>query len=99
YDALGRKLTETVVTDAYPSGTTSTFTYDKLSRVATLTDPPATNVVTSGKHQQKTTTTYDADGNVVRTEISDLLGGDATRVMAFELDDRGRPERVTDAEG
>ncbi len=99
YDALGRKLSETVVTDAYPAGTTSTFTYDKLSRVATLTDPAATNVVTSGKHQQKTTTTYDADGNVVRTEISDLLGGDATRVMAFELDDHGRPERVTDAEG
>lgn len=99
YDALGRKLTETVVTDAHPSGTTSTFTYDKLSRVATLTDPAATNVVTSARHQQKTTTTYDADGNVVRTEISDLLGGDATRVMAFELDDHGRPERVTDAEG
>lgn len=99
YDALGRKLSETVVTDAYPVGTTSTFTYDKLSRVATLTDPAATNVVTSGKHQQKTTTTYDADGNVVRTEISDLLGGDAARVMAFDLDDHGRPERVGDAEG
>nr|WP_255130607.1 hypothetical protein [Streptomyces sudanensis] len=99
YDALGRKLTETVVTDANPSGTTSTFAYDKLSRVTTLIDPAATNVVTLGRHQQRTTTTYDADGNVVRTEVSDLLGGDATRVMTFELDDRGRPERVTDAEG
>ncbi|MFF4717097.1 polymorphic toxin-type HINT domain-containing protein [Streptomyces eurythermus] len=99
YDALGRKLTETVVTDAQPAGTTSAFTYDKLSRVRTLTDPPATNAVTSGRHQQRTTTDYDADGNVVRTEISDLLGGDATRVMTFSLDDHGRPELVTDAEG
>ncbi|MFI0163383.1 polymorphic toxin-type HINT domain-containing protein [Streptomyces sp. NPDC017095] len=99
YDALGRKLTETVVTDAQPAGTTSTFTYDKLSRVRTLTDPAVTNSVTSGRHQQRTTTDYDADGNVVRTEISDLLGGDATRVMTFALDDHGRPESVTDAEG
>ncbi|GHK03909.1 hypothetical protein SY2F82_66120 [Streptomyces sp. Y2F8-2] len=99
YDALGRKLTETVVTDAQPAGTTSTFTYDKLSRVHTLTDPAATNAVTSGRHQQRTTTDYDADGNVVRTEISDLLGGDAARVMTFGLDDHGRPELVTDAEG
>ncbi|MGW0993220.1 polymorphic toxin-type HINT domain-containing protein [Streptomyces sp. NPDC002523] len=99
YDALGRKLTETVVTDAQPAGTTSTFTYDKLSRVHTLTDPAATNAVTSGKHQQRTTTDYDADGNVVRTEVSDLLGGDAARAMTFDLDDHGRPERATDAEG
>lgn len=99
YDALGRKLTETVVTDAQPAGTTSAFTYDKLSRVHTLTDPAATNAFTSGRHQRRTTTDYDADGNVVRTEISDLLGGDAARVMTFDLDDHGRPERVTDAEG
>ncbi|MFE1925258.1 polymorphic toxin-type HINT domain-containing protein [Streptomyces asoensis] len=99
YDTLGRKLAETVVTDAQPAGTTSTFTYDKLSRVRTLTDPAATNAVTSGRHQQRTTTDYDADGNVVRTEIGDLLGGDAARVMTFDLDDHGRPERVTDAEG
>ncbi|MFD7290896.1 LamG-like jellyroll fold domain-containing protein [Streptomyces sp. NPDC059863] len=100
YDALGRKLTETTVSDAQPAGVTTTFTYDKLSRVATVTDPAATNVVNNGaKHQQKTTTSYDADGNVTGTEVSDLLGGDATRVMTFALDDRGRPETVTDAEG
>ncbi|MFI1017525.1 polymorphic toxin-type HINT domain-containing protein [Streptomyces sp. NPDC020965] len=99
YDALGRKITETEVTDAHPTGITSTFTYDKLSRVATITDPAATNTITLGRHQEKTATTYDADGNVIRTEISDLLGGDTSRVMAFALDDHGRPERVTDAEG
>ncbi|MFE2942546.1 LamG-like jellyroll fold domain-containing protein [Streptomyces sp. NPDC059255] len=99
YDTLGRKLTETTVSDAQPAGVTTTFTYDKLSRVTTVTDPAATNAVTLGKHQQRTTSAYDADGNVLRTEVGDLLGGDTTRVMTFALDDRGRPETVTDAEG
>ncbi|MFE7132987.1 DUF6531 domain-containing protein, partial [Streptomyces sp. NPDC057638] len=99
YDTLGRKLTETVVSDAQPKGVTTTHTYDKLSRTASVTEPAATNVITRGKHQERTTSTYDPDGNVVRTEVSDLLGGDASRVMTFELDDHGRPERVTDAEG
>ncbi|MFI9584075.1 DNRLRE domain-containing protein [Streptomyces sp. NPDC052236] len=99
YDTLGRKITETAVTDAQPAGVTTTFTYDKLSRLASSTDPAATNVVTLGKHQQKTVTEYDADGNVVRTEVSDVLGGDLSRVMTFELDDHGRPEKAIDAEG
>ncbi|MER7107849.1 polymorphic toxin-type HINT domain-containing protein [Streptomyces sp. NPDC000229] len=99
YDALGRKITETSVTTAQPAGVTRTYTYDKLSRLTSTTDAAATNVVTLGKHQQKTVTAYDADGNVIRTEVSDLLGGDASRVMTFDLDDRGRPEKITDAEG
>ncbi|MER7662526.1 polymorphic toxin-type HINT domain-containing protein [Streptomyces sp. NPDC096193] len=99
YDTLGRKLTETAVTDAQPAGVTTTYTYDKLSRVVSTTDPAATNVVTLGKHQQKAVSDYDADGNVVRTEVSDLLGGDATRVMTFEMDDHGRPEKAVDAAG
>ncbi|TXS55518.1 DNRLRE domain-containing protein [Streptomyces sp. t39] len=99
YDTLGRKLTETTVSDALPAGVTTTFAYDKLSRLVSTTDPAATNAVTLARHQQRTTTSYDADGNTVRTEVSDLLGGDAPRVMTFEMDDHGRPERVVDAEG
>ncbi|MFF7204809.1 polymorphic toxin-type HINT domain-containing protein [Streptomyces sp. NPDC008141] len=99
YDTLGRKLTETVISDAQPAGVTTTIAYDKLSRVVSTTDPASTNVVTLGKHQQKTVSTYDADGNVVRTEVSDLTGGDASRVMTFELDEHGRPEKAIDAEG
>ncbi|MFD3437671.1 polymorphic toxin-type HINT domain-containing protein [Streptomyces sp. NPDC058685] len=99
YDTLGRKLTETAVSDAQPAGVTTTYTYDKLSRVVSTTDPAVTNVVTLGKHQQKTVSAYDADGNVVRTEVSDPLGGDATRVMTFEMDDHGRPEKAVDAAG
>ncbi|MFI6639383.1 polymorphic toxin-type HINT domain-containing protein [Streptomyces sp. NPDC050504] len=98
YDELGRKLTQTLVTDAQPAGLTTTYTYDKLSRLTSTTDPAATNVITLGKHQQKAASAYDADGNVVRTEVSDLLGGDEPRVMTFEFDDHGRPEKVRDAE-
>ncbi|MET9106651.1 LamG-like jellyroll fold domain-containing protein [Streptomyces zhihengii] len=99
YDALGRKLTEKTVSDSQPSGTTTVFAYDKLSRLVSVTDPAATNAVTLARHQQHTVTAYDADGGTVRTEVSDLLGGDATRVMTFETDDHGRVERAVDAEG
>ncbi|MER5464198.1 polymorphic toxin-type HINT domain-containing protein [Streptomyces sp. NPDC002668] len=99
YDTLGRKLTETVISDAQPAGISKTITYDKLSHVLSTTDAAATNAVTLAKHQQKTVSTYDADGNVVRTEVSDIAGGDAPRVMTFEMDDHGRPEKAVDAEG
>ncbi|MEV5568264.1 laminin G, partial [Streptomyces sp. NPDC052196] len=99
YDALGRKTSETAVSDAQPAGATSTYTYDKMSRLVSATEPLVTNVVTLAKHQQKTVTSFDLDGNVLRTEVSDTQGGDPTRVMTFELDDHGRPARATNAEG
>jgi RHS repeat-associated protein len=99
YDAIGRKLTETVVSDAQPAGVTTDFVYDRLSRLVSVTDPPATNAVTSARHQRKTVTSYDADGNTVRTEVSDVLGGDLPRAMTFEIDEHGRPEKAIDAEG
>ncbi|MFJ5658071.1 LamG-like jellyroll fold domain-containing protein [Streptomyces microflavus] len=99
YDALGRKLTETEVSDAVPAGATVTLAYDKLSRLVSTTEPAATNAVTLVRHQQRTVTAYDADGNTVRTEVSDVLGGDEPRSMTFEADDHGRPEKAVDAEG
>ncbi|MFF3393655.1 LamG-like jellyroll fold domain-containing protein [Streptomyces sp. NPDC002669] len=99
YDALGRKLTEKAISDARPDGATVTLAYDKLSRPVSTTEPATTNVVTLATHQQRTTTEYDADGNTVRTEVSDLRGGDAPRVMTFAYDGNGRPGTVTDAEG
>lgn len=99
YDALGRKLTETTVSDAQPAGVTTTFAYDKLSRLVSTTDPATTNAVTSARHQQRTVTSYDADGTTVGTEVSDILGGDLPRTMTFEIDGHGRPEKAIDAEG
>ncbi|WP_098010305.1 LamG-like jellyroll fold domain-containing protein [Streptomyces sp. sk226] len=99
YDALGRKLTETEISDAHPAGTTTTLAYDKLSRLVSTTEPATTNAVTLARHQQRTVTAYDADGNTVRTEVGDVFGGDEPRSMTFEADEHGRPAKAVDAEG
>ncbi|MGI5505356.1 polymorphic toxin-type HINT domain-containing protein [Lentzea sp. CA-135723] len=99
YDKLGRKITQTEVSTAYPQGQTTTFTYDELSRQKTITRPATTNKITGVKHTQRTTYEYDADGNVIEAKVSDLTGGDQTRQVTTEYDGRGRAARVTDPEG
>ncbi|MFI5837254.1 LamG-like jellyroll fold domain-containing protein [Micromonospora sp. NPDC051300] len=99
YDALGRRITEKVISDSYPAGVTTTITYDKHSRVATVTGPVTTDAVDGTRHQSRTTTEYDADGNQTTVTVADLLGGDASRQSTTEYDEQGRPSRVVDAEG
>ncbi|MFU8851227.1 LamG-like jellyroll fold domain-containing protein [Micromonospora sp. SL1-18] len=99
YDTLGRRITEKVISDSYPAGVTTTITYDKHSRVATVTGPVTTDAVNDIQHQSRSTTEYDADGNPTKVTVSDLLGGDADRVTTTEYDDQGRPAKVVDAEG
>lgn len=99
YDVLGRQVTETEVSDTYPAGVTTTNAYDALSRPTVVTAPATTDAVTGERHQQETVTTYDVDGNPVKVEDRDKLGGDATRTTTTEYDDAGRPVRVVDAEG
>ncbi|MFC3502244.1 LamG-like jellyroll fold domain-containing protein [Micromonospora krabiensis] len=99
YDTLGRRITEKVISDSYPAGVTTTITYDKHSRVATVTGPVTTDAVNGTRHQSRTTTEYDADGNPTTVTVSDLLGGDPDRVSSTEYDDYGRPAKVVDAEG
>ncbi len=99
YDLLGRQITETEVSDTYPAGVTTTFAYDALSRPVSVTGPVTTDTVTGTQHQLLTSTTYDVDGNAVKVEESDKVGGDPTRTTTTEYDDAGRPIRVVDAEG
>ncbi|MEJ3741947.1 LamG-like jellyroll fold domain-containing protein [Actinomycetes bacterium KLBMP 9797] len=99
YDALGRKLTEKQVSDTYPAGLTTTYTYDTASRVRTVTAPATTDAVSGTRHQAQTVYDYDPDGNVLRTTVKDLLGGDPERVTTVEYDGSGRPEVAVDAEG
>ncbi|MEW1870412.1 LamG-like jellyroll fold domain-containing protein [Streptomyces caelestis] len=99
YDAIGRRTSETEISDSRPDGVTTTYRYDKLSRLVTSTDPQVGDAVTGAQHQQRTTTTYDPDGVVTATGIDDVVGADLPRSMTYELDDHGRPVRVTDAEG
>jgi RHS repeat-associated protein len=86
YDNLGRKITETEVTDAQPSGLTTTFTYDKNDQVTTETDPKVTNRVTGAVHQARTTTSFDPDGNILTQTVEDLTGGDAPRTTTMTYD-------------
>ncbi|MGN9813525.1 LamG-like jellyroll fold domain-containing protein [Micromonospora sp. BQ11] len=99
YDTLGRRLTEKVVSDTYPNGVTTTYTYDKHSRVQTVTGPVTTEAISGTRHQSRSTNEYDADGNVTRTVVVDLLGGDPERSTSTEYDEYNRPVRVVDPEG
>ncbi|HEU5109605.1 MAG TPA: LamG-like jellyroll fold domain-containing protein, partial [Micromonosporaceae bacterium] len=99
YDTLGRKTSETVVSDSFPAGVTTTYTYDAHSRPVSVTGPVTTDAVTGTRHQQQVVNEYDIDGNVVAITVYDLLGNDQPRVTATEYDEHNRPIRVTDAEG
>ncbi|MFF7023439.1 DNRLRE domain-containing protein [Streptomyces klenkii] len=99
YDRLGRKLTETDISDSQPKGVTVSYTYDGLGRTVTTTKPGVKNQVTGVTHTAFTTIEFDQDGLVLRSEVADTTGGDPTRVTRTEYDDSGRPVRVTDAEG
>jgi RHS repeat-associated protein len=99
YDALGRKISETEISDSYPAGVTSSYSYDAESRLTSTTEPATTDAVTGTRHQQQVNQTYDADGNVTRSAATDLLGGDATRTTDFTYDDHNRLASVVNPNG
>ena len=99
YDALGR------ITSIATSGSTGnafgtrTFTYNARSQVATITDPPVRNPLTTVTHQLVVSAEYDLDGNVTKVTSSDATGGDPARVASYRYDDRGRLASVTNPDG
>ncbi|MFF3845016.1 LamG-like jellyroll fold domain-containing protein [Streptomyces sp. NPDC002328] len=99
YDGLGRQSSKTEISDAQPSGLTTTWTYDKNDQVVTETSPQVTNRVTGAKHQAKSTTAFDEDGNIVSQTVADLTGGDAPRTTSMTYDDHNRLASRTDPSG
>ncbi|MEV4260224.1 RHS repeat-associated core domain-containing protein [Kribbella sp. NPDC049584] len=99
YDEIGRKKTETQISDTYPSGVTTSYDYDNMSRVAAITGPVTTDAVTGDQHQQKAELEYDADGNVNKTTARDLKTTDDPRVTTMTYDDRNRLASTVDADG
>ncbi|MFF9069858.1 LamG-like jellyroll fold domain-containing protein [Streptomyces sp. NPDC014891] len=99
YDNLGRQLSKTEITDANPAGLTSSQTYDKNDQVVTDTDPKVTNRVTGAVHQAKTTTAFDADGNILSQTVSDLTGGDTARTTSMTYDAYNQMASRTDPGG
>ncbi|MGW5780497.1 LamG-like jellyroll fold domain-containing protein [Streptomyces sp. NPDC003863] len=99
YDNLGRQIAQTEISDAYPAGLTTSKTYDKNDQVVTETAPPTTNQVTGAKHQSRTTTAFDPDGNVLSQTEVDLTGGDTARTTSMTYDAFNHVKTQTDAGG
>ncbi|MFG1992112.1 RHS repeat-associated core domain-containing protein [Actinoplanes sp. NPDC048988] len=100
YDALGRKTQEKEISDSYPSGVVTQFAYDNVGRPTVVTGPVTVNAVDGTRHQAVTTTTYDVDGNVVRTSVKDALdANEADRVTTVEYDEHNHQTRTVNPEG
>lgn len=99
YDAIGRRTSQKEVSDSFPDGLVTTYTYDGMGRMVTEVDPATTDAVTGARHQQRTTNTYDVDGNVTSVEAADATGNDPARVTTYEYDEYNRKIRAVDAEG
>ncbi|WP_405603897.1 DNRLRE domain-containing protein [Streptomyces sp. NBC_01410] len=99
YDGIGRKVTETQVSDATPAGVTTTYAYNAMSRVSAETGPGVKNEITGVTHTARINRTYDADGNLLTESTEDTTGGDATRTTTYRYNTRGFNDSVTDAAG
>ncbi|MEU6987418.1 LamG-like jellyroll fold domain-containing protein [Streptomyces sp. NPDC046324] len=99
YDGIGRKLTETQVSDANPAGVTTTYAYNAMSRVTAETGPGVKNEITGVTHTARISRTYDADGHLLTESTEDTTGGDATRTTTYRYNIRGLNDSVTDAAG
>ncbi|MCK9903998.1 DUF6531 domain-containing protein [Frankia sp. Cpl3] len=99
YDEIGRRLTSREISDTYPSGLTTTTTYTKLSRVATVTAPGVTNPINSTTRTAVTTNSYDLNGNLTQVVVSDSTGGDTARTTTYTYDNAERQTSQTVAAG
>ncbi|MFB7609975.1 LamG-like jellyroll fold domain-containing protein [Streptomyces gardneri] len=99
YDGIGRKLTETQVSDANPAGVTTTYAYNAMSRVVAETGPGVKNEITGVTHTARISHTYDADGQLLTESTEDTTGGDATRTTTYRYNTRGLNDSVTDPAG
>lgn len=99
YDGLGRKISQTVTSNAYPSGLVTSYAYNANGNLATETDPAVTDAVTGAVHTAQTTTTYDPDNDVLTEATADLTGGDAARTVTSTYNSDDQLATHTDAAG
>ncbi|MEU8847205.1 LamG-like jellyroll fold domain-containing protein [Streptomyces sp. NPDC048564] len=98
YDELGRKASETQVSDTFPNGVTTNYAYDEASHVVTETGAAVKNEITDTTHTAKITRGYDEDGNLLSETTTDTSGGDTARSVTYHYDEHGLNDSVTDAE-
>lgn len=102
YDGIGRKLSRTVVVPnaGLPNpNLTTTYAYDANGRVTQQTNPATTNQVTGAVHTARTTSTYDADGDLLSQVTADTTGGDASRTVSSTYNAHDQRVSSTDAAG
>ena len=71
YDGIGRKTSQTVVSDTEPGGLTTSYTYDANGRITQETDPATLDRVTGAQHIAQVTTSYDPDGDITSQVTAD----------------------------
>ena len=106
YDGLGRLSSKTVYWWQTYSGNasqvaaTTSYTYNAQGQVLTETDPQTTDAISGHTHERETTNHYDADGNLLQQQVSDLgTGADATRTANWFYTPYDQVEWVTDPDG
>jgi large repetitive protein len=98
YDNIGRVLTKTV-TYGSTSAVTS-YTYDGDGRIVTETDPATMDAVTGATHIEVTTSSYDPDGDLTQSVVSDAgTGDDAPRTTTTGYNACDQITSVTDPDG
>jgi YD repeat-containing protein len=99
YDTIGRRVSETAKIAGRGDATTS-YEYDKSSRVSAVTGPRTTDAVGGGEHQQRAELSYDVDGNADKVTSKDLADASAEpRVTTRSYDDHNRLAQVVDPDG
>lgn len=95
YNELGWVTSQTVISDAYPDGVTTTSSYTARGQLLTVTGPATTDAVTGQPHQLATTTTYDAAGYRVWQQSVDVASSAQSRLTQWVVDAGGRVTSTT----
>ena len=98
YDNLGRVTGKTVVSDSYPAGLTTSYTYDGQDDVLTETAPPIADRITGKVHTARTTSVFDPDGGLTTQTVSDTSGGDIDRTTKTTFTAYDQVDTSTDPE-
>jgi RHS repeat-associated protein len=96
YDTVGRRISKTEFSDTYPDGLTTTYAYDGQNRLLQQTDPATTDAVTGKVHTPRTVNTYDVDGDLLSSTVSDTTGGDQSRTRMMTYNGRDQLTSVVD---
>jgi RHS repeat-associated protein len=98
-DVIGRRTSETTKVAGRPDATT-TYEYDKSSRITAMTGPRTTDSVTGADHQQRSEFEYDLDGNVQKMTTKDVADSSVEpRITTRAFDDHNRLAKLVDPDG